>query len=194
MNLKILSYFFFVGVVLLTTFSSLFAEEKKIPLNASERILLEQSRIQVPSHYIEAHDFEGEMASGNKASLADFSGKFLILNFWATWCGPCRAEMASLDSLQTVLGPDALTVFAVNQEEEPAEIRAYLEEGGYQAFRVLKDRFGNASALYGVESLPTTFIIDREGVIREHWVGARPASVFEAALRELGSVTPAPPN
>ena len=53
MNLKISSYFFFIGVVLLTTFSSLFAEEKKIPLDASERKLLEQSRIEVPSHYIE---------------------------------------------------------------------------------------------------------------------------------------------
>ena len=58
MYLKILSYFFLVGVVLLTTFSSSFAEEKKISLNASERKLLEQSRIEVPSYYIEAHDFE----------------------------------------------------------------------------------------------------------------------------------------
>ena len=69
MNLKILSYFFFVGVLLLTTFSYLSAEEKKIPLNASERKLLEQLRIEVPSHYIEAHDFEGEMVSGKKPAL-----------------------------------------------------------------------------------------------------------------------------
>ena len=87
------------GVVLLITFSSLFAEEKKIPLNASERKLLEQSRIEVPAHYIEAHDFEGEMVSGKKASLADFSGKFLILNFWATWCSPCLKEMPDLDQV-----------------------------------------------------------------------------------------------
>ncbi|GIR30724.1 MAG: hypothetical protein CM15mP45_00200 [Deltaproteobacteria bacterium] len=69
MNLKILSYFFFVGVFLLTTFSSLFAEEKKIPLNASERKLLEQSRIEVPSHYIEAHDFEERWLQGKKPAL-----------------------------------------------------------------------------------------------------------------------------
>ena len=62
MNFKIFYLIYFVGVVLLNTFSSLYAEEKKIPLNASERKLLEQSRIEVPSHYIEAHDFEGEMA------------------------------------------------------------------------------------------------------------------------------------
>ena len=69
MNLKIFYLSYFAGVVLLITFSSLFGEEKKIPLNASERKLLEQSRIEVPSHFIEAHDFEGEMASGEKASL-----------------------------------------------------------------------------------------------------------------------------
>ena len=61
-NLKIFYRIYFAGVFLLITFSSLFAEEKKIPLDASERKLLEQSRIEVPSHYIEAHDFEGEMA------------------------------------------------------------------------------------------------------------------------------------
>ena len=65
-NLKIFYSIYFAGVFLLTTFSSLYAEEKKIPLNFSERKLLEQSRIEVPSHYVEAHDFEGEMVSGKK--------------------------------------------------------------------------------------------------------------------------------
>ena len=116
-NLKIFYRIYFVGFFLFITFSFLFAEEKKIPLNASERKLLEQSRIEVPSHYIEAHDFEGEMSSGKKASLADFSGKFLILNFWATWCSPCLKEMPDLDQVYQSLGPENLIVLAVSMGE-----------------------------------------------------------------------------
>ena len=123
MNLKIYYRIYFAGVFLLITFSSLFAEEKKIPLNASERKLLEQLRIEVPSHYIEAHDFEGEMASGKKASLADFSGKFLILNFWATWCSPCLKEMPDLDQVYQSLGPDNLIVLAVSMGESRERVR-----------------------------------------------------------------------
>ena len=65
-----------IGLFLLSAFSPICAEEKKIPLSQSEKELLEQSRIEIPSHYIKAHDFEGEMANGGKASLADFNGKF----------------------------------------------------------------------------------------------------------------------
>ena len=106
MNLKILHFIYFAGVFLLITFSSLFAEEKKIPLDASERKLLEQSRIEVPSHYIQAHDFEGEMASGKKASLADFSGKFLILNFWAQ---KLRIRNLPLKSARLAFFPEAIS-------------------------------------------------------------------------------------
>ncbi|MEL0342250.1 MAG: TlpA disulfide reductase family protein [Deltaproteobacteria bacterium] len=83
------------------------------------------------SHYIEAHDFEGEMASGKKASLADFSGKFLILNFWATWCSPCLKEMPDLDQVYQSLGPENLLVLAVSMGESRERVRKFLKKRNY---------------------------------------------------------------
>ena len=152
MNLKILYFIYFAGVFLLITFSSLFAEEKKIPLDVSERKLLEQSRIEVPSHYLEAHDFEGEMASGKKVSLADFSGKFLILNFWATWCSPCLKEMPDLDQVYQSLGPDKLLVLAVSMGESRERVRKFLKKRNY-SFPVMTDPEMEITRLYGVRNL-----------------------------------------
>ena len=172
MYLKILSYFFLVGVVLLTTFSTLNAEEEKIPLNSSERKLLEQLRIEVPSHYIEAHDFEGEMASGKKASLADFSGKFLILNFWATWCSPCLKEMPDLDQVYQSLGPENLTVLAVSMGESRERVRKFLKKRNY-SFPVMTDPEMEITRLYGVRNIPITYLVDPSGVIIGRALGPR---------------------
>ena len=163
-NLKIFYRIYFAGVFLLITYSSVFAEEKKIPLNASERKLLEQSRIEVPSHYIEAHDFEGEMASGKKASLADFSGKFLILNFWATWCSPCLKEMPDLDQVYQSLGPDKLVVLAVSMGESRERVRKFLKKRNY-SFPVMTDPEMEITRLYGVRNIPITYLVDPSGVI-----------------------------
>ena len=172
MNFKIFYLIYFVGVVLLTTFSSLFAEEKKIPLDASERKLLEQSRIEVPSHYIEAHDFEGEMVSGKKASLADFSGKFLILNFWATWCSPCLKEMPDLDQVYQSLGPENLIVLAVSMGESRERVRKFLKKRNY-SFPVMTDPEMEITSLYGVRNIPITYLVDPSGVIIGRALGPR---------------------
>ena len=172
MNLKIFTLIYFAGVFLLITFSSSFAEEKKIPLNASERKLLEQLRIEVPSHYIEAHDFEGEMASGKKASLADFSGKFLILNFWATWCSPCLKEMPDLDQVYQSLGPEKLTVLAVSMGESRERVRKFLKKRNYN-FPVMTDPEMEITRLYGVRNIPITYLVDPSGVIIGRALGPR---------------------
>ena len=171
-NLKIFYRIYFAGVFLLITYSSVFAEEKKIPLNASERKLLEQSRIEIPSHYIEAHDFEGEMASGKKASLADFSGKFLILNFWATWCSPCLKEMPDLDQVYQSLGPDKLVVLAVSMGESRERVRKFLKKRNY-SFPVMTDPEMEITRLYGVRNIPITYLVDPSGVIIGRALGPR---------------------
>ncbi len=171
-NLKIFYHIYFASVFLLITFSYLFAEEKKIPLNASERKLLEQLRIEVPSHYIEAHDFEGEMASGKKASLADFSGKFLILNFWATWCSPCLKEMPDLDQVYQSLGPDNLIVLAVSMGESRERVRKFLKKRNY-SFPVMTDPEMEITRLYGVRNIPITYLVDPSGVIIGRALGPR---------------------
>ena len=135
---------------------------------------------------VQAPDLSLKNLADSTESIFGNRGKVVLLNFWATWCGPCRKEMAALDSLQAVVGAEALTVYAINQEEAPEDIQAYLDEGGYEAFRVLQDRFGNASRLYGVQQIPTSYLIDEHGVIQEHFVGARPTRDFVRALVEMG--------
>ena len=171
-NLKIFYLIYFAGFFLLITFSSLFAEEKKISLNASERKLLEQLMIEVPSHYIEAHDFEGEMASGKKASLADFSGKFLILNFWATWCSPCLKEMPDLDQVYQSLGPKNLVILAVSMGESRERVRKFLKKRNY-SFPVMTDPEMEITRLYGVRNIPITYLVDPSGVIIGRALGPR---------------------
>ncbi len=134
--------------------------------------MLEQSRIEVPSHYIEAHDFEGEMVSGKKASLADFSGKFLILNFWATWCSPCLKEMPDLDQVYQSLGPENLVVLAVSMGESRERVRKFLKKRNY-SFPVMTDPEMEITRLYGVRNIPITYLVDPSGVIIGRALGPR---------------------
>ncbi len=161
-----------IGLFLLSAFSPICAEEKKIPLSQSEKELLEQSGIEIPSHYIKAHDFEGEMANGGKASLADFNGKFLILNFWATWCSPCLKEMPDLDQVYQSLGPKKLVVLAVSMGENRERVRKFLKKRKY-SFPVMTDPDMDITRLYGVRNIPITYLVDPSGVIIGRALGPR---------------------
>ncbi|MDD3251729.1 MAG: cytochrome c biogenesis protein CcdA [Lachnospiraceae bacterium] len=120
----------------------------------------------------EAVDFELVDQYGNKHTLADYKGKTVFLNFWATWCPPCRAEMPDIQKLYETYdteGDDALIVLGVaapnvGQETDEAGIAAFLEENGY-TYPVLMDPTGELFSAYGISSFPTTFMINRDGYI-----------------------------
>ena len=118
---------------------------------------------------------------GGPVVLDSLKGRPVVLNFWATWCGPCRAEMDALQKLQNEWASYGLKMLAINQEEVPADVRPYIEANGY-TFDVLLDRFGLVSLQYEVDKIPTTFVIDRKGVIREHLIGARTEADFREAI------------
>ena len=119
-----------------------------------------------------AIDFELVDQYGNIHTLADYKGKTIFLNFWATWCPPCRAEMPDIQKLYETYdteGDDALIVLGVaapniGQETDEAGIAAFLEENGY-TYPVLMDSNGALFSSYGISSFPTTFMINRDGYI-----------------------------
>lgn len=103
-------------------------------------------------------------AEGRGLSLADFRGKVILLNVWATWCVPCRKEMPSLDRLQAQLGGDEFTVLplSIDRAGLPA-IKRFYEELGLKHLGIYVDASGGGSRALGAPGLPTTLLVDRAG-------------------------------
>jgi thiol-disulfide isomerase/thioredoxin len=103
-------------------------------------------------------------AQGKTLSLADFRGRVVLLNFWATWCVPCVQEMPSLDNLQAKLGGDNFVVVAISTDREGLPIvRPFLDKLGIHNLAVYLDPPHGAQRAFGIRGIPTTMVIDREG-------------------------------
>ena len=126
-----------------------------------------------------APDFTLTTAAGETFKLSDLRGTPVVLNFWATWCPPCRAELPELQAASERL-TGQVAIVGVNQAEAPAEVGAFAEKLGL-TFAIPLDQDAEVSRLYRVRSLPTTFFIDRSGVIRQMQIGP----VTEATLEQL---------
>lgn len=107
-------------------------------------------------------------------TFSDYRGKVVILNFWATWCPPCRREMPSMERLYQKFNGDNFTVLAINQMETGDHVFAYTGQLEVDpTFTILFDSDSSVSHAYGVKGLPTTFLIDKKGVIRYRAIGGR---------------------
>jgi len=126
--------------------------------------------------------------SGNTVSLKEMRGKVVFLNVWATWCGPCREEMPSIESLYNDFKQyPNFVILAVSQDTgDPQGVAAYIAQNGYH-FDVLLDPTNTVGDSYNVGGVPETFIIDPSGRIVAHHMGAFNWSRadFRAALKEL---------
>lgn len=120
---------------------------------------------------VRAYEFELTDQFGNTHKLEDYKGKVIFLNFWATWCGPCRNEMPEIQKLYeeyAAQGEDAEVAVigvagpGIGGEGSKEEIAAFMEENGY-TYPVLMDETGEMFSYYGISAFPTTFMIDREG-------------------------------
>jgi peroxiredoxin len=121
---------------------------------------------------IPAPDFTLEDLSGKRIGLKSFRGKVVFLNFWATWCIPCRQEMPAMEKLHRDFKKTGLEVVAVNFRETRKEVRKFFDELGL-TFTVLLDKEGKVSEEYGAWSLPLSYFINRKGEFAGKVIGAR---------------------
>ena len=136
-------------------------------------------RLERAKSVIDADDLDGRVApafklparSGGAIDLASLRGKTVLLNFWATWCPPCRDEMPSLEKLATSLDPESFTVIAVSVDDGWAPVEKFL--GKPMPYSVLLDEGGRLSRTYGTAKLPESYVIDPEGHLRLKFVGPR---------------------
>jgi len=112
-----------------------------------------------------APDFTLPDATGTEVALDDFAGDVVLLNFWASWCGPCREEMPLLDQLSDRYSDLGFTMLGINVEEDSSLADRFLE-GTPVDFPILYDRANSVSQLYDVVAMPTTIILDRQGTVR----------------------------
>ena len=134
-----------------------------------------------------APDFQLSNLDGQSVSLSDFRGKPVLLNFWASWCGPCRFEMPFIQTIYEEWTGKGLVVLTVNLQESPARVREFVETLGL-SFPVLLATSQDVPLVYNIRSIPTTFFIDRDGVIQDIKIGAF-SSVAEIE-RRLGKIMP----
>ena len=135
--------------------------------------------------------------AGRALSLADFRGRVVLLNLWATWCAPCREEMPALDRLQARLGGSGFEVVALSVDQGgPEAVRAFYDDLGLDALGVRLDASGEAMRALGVAALPTTLLIDASGREVGRFVGAAewddPETV--ALIRRHLEAAPAAPS
>ena len=131
-------------------------------------------------------DFTLRTLTGEEVASEAYTGKVLLVNFWATWCGPCRTEIPDFIELQKRIGGENFQVVGiVVSSGESSEVQDFVHEHGINydilsgdesVKRSLAEQFG------GVRGIPTTFLIDREGFIRKKWIGAHSARVFQREI------------
>lgn len=145
---------------------------------------LAELRTPAPAVDHPAPDFTAPLLSGESFSLSAARGTPVVLNYWATWCGPCRREMPALQQAAENYG-GRVQFLGVNQGEKPEAIAPFIEEFGITFPIVLDQEQAVGADLYNVKGLPTTFFIDAEGTVRRVWMGEMNTITLEEGIAEI---------
>lgn len=131
-----------------------------------------------------APDFTVYDASGNQVNLSDYLGKPVILNFWASWCGPCKSEMPGFENMYKKYG-DQIQFLMINLTDGTTETvesaSSFISDNGY-TFPVFYDTDTDGAYTYGISSIPTTYLINTEGEVAAYAIGAVSESALENAI------------
>jgi len=131
----------------------------------------------------EAPNFHLRDLQGRTMSLSQFRGKVVLLNFWATWCGPCRIEMPAMERLYRTISRKDFEILAVSTDPQGAAVTRPFQQDMGLTFPILHDPDMRTGLTYGTRTLPLSFMVDRQGVVRKKIFGARDWDSPEA--REL---------
>ena len=133
-----------------------------------------------------APEFTAPLVDGSTFTLSENKGKVILLNFWATWCGPCVGEMPAFQDLDKEYG-DEVAILAVNCIESKETVDRFLEETGYD-FPIAYDEDGVVSFTYPSSGIPYTLVIGKDGIVQKIYVGAADADtqyqIYKAAIDE----------
>jgi len=118
-----------------------------------------------------APNFKLQSLDGQSISLSDFRGKPVLINFWATWCGPCRIEMPYLQQIYEEWHGKGMVVLTINIGESSSQIKEFMQSQGL-SLPVLLDKGGSVAQKYNILGIPTTFFLDKDGVIQDKIISA----------------------
>jgi peroxiredoxin len=127
-----------------------------------------------------APNFQLRDLNGRLVTLSDLRGKVVLLNFWATWCGPCRVEMPAMEQLYRTFSRKDFEILAVSTDAQGVAITRPFQQENHLTFPILHDADYRVGLTYGARSLPMTFMVDRQGVVRHQIFGARDWGASEA--------------
>lgn len=137
-----------------------------------------------------APDVEFQTLAGQPFRLKELQGQVVLLNFWATYCIPCREEIPALNTLQAELQPQGLKIVGASLDDSASDVNSYQQEVAKFEYQVLLGG-SDAKVKFQQSVLPTTYLIDRQGRIRQKIIGARDKAAWEAAVKPLLAETPA---
>lgn len=143
------------------------------PTSEQDRALadaLKKSGFAVPEKPFPSDDFTLASLDGSQTSLSSYKGKVVFLSFWATWCGPCNQELPSIQALYDKLSSRGLVVVAVDLGEEKAKVSQFVKSNKL-TFPVLLDQKLAVGSVYGANSIPTNYLLDRSGRVLARMVG-----------------------
>lgn len=144
-----------------------------------------------------APEFELQNLDGSMLKLSDLRGKVILLDFWATWCGPCRAGIPHLNDLYAAHKEEGLEIVGVSVDRDRGNtsgmdlVRQFTQKIRMDYPLVMADA-RTVNAYGGIRSIPTAFLIDRDGRVRKRYVGLQQKSVFERDMKELLAPAPEP--
>lgn len=169
---------FFFGFNRINPFEGLFGSK-----NSN---LPDASTIYAPDKGKPAPDFTLEDLDGNSVSLADTQGKVTLLNFWATWCGPCKLEMPALQSRHEKY-PDQFVILAIDFDEPKDNVVAFADDLGL-TFPILLDPGAKVQDAYRIRGYPTSIFLDEAGTVQIVHIGIMTEGILDDYLKEMGVI------